>query len=208
MASSAGMTAVPAAAVLIAVALAFVGAPGVAAEPELAPLVRAAIAGDGEALAAIRRAAGEGDLGAQLALASMRINGLGVEPDRRAGFGWLCLAAHHDRISEPVVHATWLLAEWFRTGGGLAERHYEGRSREHEDPMRAYFWYSVLARMGARDVEAGDRAAQLGGLGQRSVGSMLFAPEREEMAAAAAAWQPWTRPADGETCLALPGDPP
>ena len=174
------------------------------AQGDVPALMQAAAGGDRAALATLEGRARRGGLAEQLVLARLSIDGVGVARDVRAGYGWLCLAAHHDEVSASSVRAAWLVAEWFRTGGGLADRGYRGASRDREDPVRAYFWYGVLRMMGARDAEGGAQAARLAALGQRSVSRSLFESERTRMDAAAEAWEPWTPPADGELCLALP----
>jgi hypothetical protein len=169
-------------------------------------LLRALGDGDAAAREALEQRAGRGDTAARLALADAYLAGAGVPRNVPAGVGWLCLAAHDRTGGEGVTRALWLVAEYLRTGGGLADRGYVGRRMEDEDPLRAYFWFAVMGREDGPFEIVDLRARRLGGIGAAAVGRALFASERAAMDAAARDWRPERAPASGEACLRLPGD--
>ena len=148
--------------------------------------------------------AAAGDPRAQDAVATMYLRGLGVERDVRAGMSWYCMLAHHPEGGRGIMQAIWYLAEWFRTGGGMPGRHYNDGNRADEDPIRAYFWFSVMAEQKRLYESVHEDSVRLGKIGRTAVGSVLFDEEKSEIVAALAGWQP-SRPARSpEQCLQLP----
>lgn len=156
------------------------------------------------AFAELEPLARAGDARAQDALAAMYLRGLGVSRDVRAGMGWFCLLAHQAEGGRGIMQAAWYLAEWFRTGGGVPGARYNDGSRAAEDPVRAYFWFSVMAEQAQLYENVHEDSVRLGKIGRTAVGSVLFEKEREEIAAAVARWRP--RPANltPQSCLAIP----
>ena len=148
--------------------------------------------------------AAAGDPRAQDAVATMYLRGLGVERDVRAGMSWYCMLAHHPEGGRGIMQAVWYLAEWFRTGGGMPGRHYNDGNRADEDPIRAYFWFSVMAEQKSLYESVHEDSVRLGKIGRTAVGSVLFEKEKSEIVEAVAGWQP-SRPAPSpEQCLELP----
>ncbi len=148
--------------------------------------------------------AAAGDPRAQDAVATMYLRGLGVERDVRAGMSWYCMLAHHPEGGRRIMQAVWYLAEWFRTGGGMPGRHYNDGNRADEDPIRAYFWFSVMAEQKTLYESVHQDSVRLGKIGRTAVGSVLFDEEKSEIVEALASWQP-SRPARSpEQCLQLP----
>ena len=156
------------------------------------------------ARAAYRELAEAGDPLAQQALATMLLDGRGGGADRQRAMHWLCRLAHHRRGGPEVLRAAWYLAEYFRTGGGLPGQRYNDGERGAENPIKAYFWFGVMAgqeRYYARTVAS---ARTLGELGMRRVGDQLYAGERQQVQRALARWTPLDAPSRGERCLDLP----
>lgn len=148
--------------------------------------------------------ASAGDLRAQDALATMYLRGLGVERDVRAGMSWYCMLAHHAQGGRGIMQAVWYLAEWFRTGGGIPGRHYNDGNRGDEDPIRAYFWFSVMAEQKAHYENVHEDSVRLGKIGRTAVGSVLFEQEKAAIGEVLSRWQP-TQPAPSpQGCLELP----
>ena len=117
--------------------------------------------------------------------------------------GWYCRVAHHPQGGDVILRAVWYLGEYFRTGGGLPGRYAEGR-REKEDPLRAYFWFGVLARSDALYTHGATGVARVGRLGMGTVGRELYPEEKRLLDAAVARWRPIRSPGSGAECLALP----
>jgi TPR repeat protein len=148
--------------------------------------------------------ASAGDLRAQDALATMYLRGFGVERDVRAGMSWYCMLAHHVQGGRGIMQAVWYLAEWFRTGGGMPGRHYNDGNRADEDPIRAYFWFSVMAEQKAHYQNVHEDSVRLGKIGRTAVGSVLFEQEKAEIGEALSRWQPDQPAPSPERCLELP----
>ena len=186
---------------VVAATLALATSPGrVAADVEAA----LALLKSGEATAAraeFRTLAESGDARAQEALATMAARGIGGQRDIALAMNWYCRLAHQAQGGRGVTRAQWMLAEYFRTGGALPELGYRSGRREDEDPVRAFFWYSLLAAQSRLFATVDDSAARLGRLGMNSVGRELYPSERAAVAAAVAAWRPSPPSAD---CLELP----
>lgn len=145
-----------------------------------------------------------GDPRAQDALATLYLRGLGVERDVRAGMSWYCVLAHHAEGGRGIMQAVWYLAEWFRTGGGMPGRHYNDGSRADEDPIRAYFWFSVMAEQKSLYDSVHEDSVRLGKIGRTAVGSVLFEKEKTEIGAALSSWRPSDPAPSPEQCLELP----
>ena len=64
-----------------------------------------------------------GDARAQDALAGMLVAGVGGSADREEAMSWYCVLAHQPGGGREVVHALWLLAEYFRTGFAGQQSH-------------------------------------------------------------------------------------
>lgn len=156
------------------------------------------------ALSELGPMAAAGDPRAQDALATMYLRGLGVERDVRAGMSWYCMLAHHGEGGRGIMQAVWYLAEWFRTGGGMPGRHYNDGDRGHEDPIRAYFWFSVMAKQKALYDTVHEDSVRLGKIGKTAVGAVLFEVEKAEIGEALSRWQPTDPAASPEECLRLP----
>lgn len=156
------------------------------------------------ALSELAPLAAAGDLRAQDALATMYLRGLGVERDVRAGMSWYCMLAHHAQGGRGIMQAVWYLAEWFRTGGGMPGKHYNDGNRADEDPIRAYFWFSVMAEQKAHYENVHEDSVRLGKIGRTAVGSVLFEQEKAEVGEALSRWQPDQPAPSPERCLELP----
>lgn len=145
-----------------------------------------------------------GDARAQDTLAGLYLKGIGVGRDVPEAMGWYCRVAHHAQGGPEVMHAVWFLAEYFRTGGGVPGPGYNDGRPEDENPLRAYFWFSVLA--GQRELydTVDERSRMLGKIGVNAVGGVLFTEEKAAIGEALSRWQP-TQPVDSAgACLALP----
>ena len=118
--------------------------------------------------------------------------------------GYTCLVAHHAVGGKGVMTAVWVLAEYFRTGGGVPGAHYNAGKIEREDPYRAYFWFSVLANQAHLYEQVLEDSVRLGLVGKQSVARVLFENEKVILAAALNTWhvQPFT--AGPENCLREP----
>lgn len=179
--------------------------PAPAPSPALDAAAQLLRAGDLPAARAAYLALAEsGEPLAQQAMAKMLLEGLGGAADRRAAMHWLCRLAHHRDGGPDVVRAQWYLAEYFRTGGGLPGQRYNDGDRAAEDPLKAYFWFGLMAaqpRLYAR-VEA--RAVTLGLVGMSQVARQLHEGERQQVARALERWTPGDTPPPGAACLHLP----
>ena len=148
--------------------------------------------------------AGAGDPRAQDTLAGLYLQGIGVERDVPLAMEWYCRVAHHVEGGAQAMHAVWFLAEYFRTGGGLPGPTYGDGRPEQENPLRAYFWFSVMAEQSQRFERVDEPSAILGKIGVNAVGGVLFDEEKLGVREALMRWRP-TRPVDsGDACLALP----
>lgn len=145
-----------------------------------------------------------GEPRAQHTLAGLYLEGIGVERDVHRAMGWYCRVAHHREGGPQVMHAVWYLAEYFRTGGGVPGPAYTRGRREDENPLKAYFWFAIMAEQEALYDSVDERSVILGRIGVNAVGGALFREEREALAAAVSAWRPDRPVASDETCLALP----
>ncbi|HSS64241.1 MAG TPA: hypothetical protein VLS27_07385 [Gammaproteobacteria bacterium] len=156
------------------------------------------------AFAELEPMADAGDPRAQDALATMYLRGLGVERDVRTGMSWYCMLAHHAQGGRGIMQAVWYLAEWFRTGGGIPGRHYNDGNRADEDPIRAYFWFSVMAEQKTLYESVHEDSVRLGKIGRTAVGSVLFEQEKAEIGDAVSRWQPDHPAPTLQRCLQLP----
>lgn len=156
------------------------------------------------AISELEPMAAAGDPRAQDALATMYLRGFGVERDVRAGMSWYCMLAHHAEGGRGIMQAIWYLAEWFRTGGGMPGKHYNDGHRADEDPIRAYFWFSVMAEQKVLYQSVHEDSVRLGRIGRTAVGSVLYEEEKLEIGEALARWQPDHPAASPDECLELP----
>lgn len=156
------------------------------------------------AFAELKPRAHAGDIRAQDALATMYLRGLGVDRDVRAAMSWYCMVAHHAEGGRGIMQAVWFLAEWFRTGGGIPGKHYNDGHRAREDPIRAYFWFSVMAEQKQFYENVHEDSIRLGKIGRTAVGAQLFESEKAEIADAVADWNPGGEPILPENCLDVP----
>jgi hypothetical protein len=102
------------------------------------------------------------------------------------------------------MQAVWRVAEYFRTGGGVPGRRYTEGRRENEDPLRAYFWFSIMAEQKSLYEQVDDNTVTLGKIGVNSLSRVLFDAEKATLGEAVASWRP-TRPVvSGADCLRLP----
>ncbi len=158
----------------------------------------------GEAFELLEPLARAGDFQAQDALSAMYLEGLGVAADIGRAMAWFCAMTHHKTGGRETMRAAWFLAEYFRTGGALPGTAYEAAAPEHEDPIRAYFWFSLMARQSDYFAQTHAKSVTLGTLGAKRVGKDLFAEERTRVEALAKRWHPTRAPPPGKACLALP----
>ena len=156
------------------------------------------------AVPALRALAEAGDTSAQDALAALYLRGIGVETDVTRAMQWYCRVAHTPSGGRPVMRAAWLLAEYFRTGGGVPSRHYLDGDPARIDPMRAYFWFSVMANQSALYADIDADSVTLGKIGMNAMGRELYDEEKAGLARAVSAWSPARTVASGPACLALP----
>ena len=163
--------------------------------------------GDVEAgIAEFESLAKAGDARAQDALATIYLKGLGVPRNVGTAMSWYCMLAHHPEGGRGVMQAVWFLAEWFRTGGGIPGKHYNDGIRANEDPIRAYFWFSVMAMQKDLFNQIHEDSVRLGKIGMTAVGSALFEEEIAAIGAAVKRWRP-DRPAESpKRCLRIPAD--
>ena len=141
---------------------------------------------------------------AQDVLAALYLQGLGVEANRQRAMQWYCALAHQPQGGRMVSRAVWLLAEYFRTGGGLPSYRYKGKRRENEDPYRAYFWFEVLARQKTYYQEVYQDGEKLGNIGRFVMARQLEEAEIDQIKYFLEQWEPH-EPIDSlESCLALP----
>jgi TPR repeat protein len=167
-------------------------------------LARLASGDFARALPELHVLAGEGDVRAQGTLAGLYLEGIGVDRDVVEAMGWYCRVAHDRRGGPEVMHAVWYLAEYFRTGGGVPGRRYNQGRVEDENPLRAYFWFSVMAAQRGLYERVDARSEILGEIGVNAVGGVLLEGERVALGEALERWRP-TRPvASAEACLGLP----
>ena len=75
--------------------------------------------------------------------------------------------------------------------------------RALEDPVKALFWFEILAQQERFYARAVPEGARLGRIGAGRVGRFLLPGEREAVLARLEGWRP-APPGDGEACLALP----
>jgi len=162
---------------------------------------------DGEvetALPELRSLARDGDARAQDALATVYLEGIGVPADPQRAMGWYCALAHHGEGGERVIRAVWHLAEYFRTGGGVPGAGYRRGRREREDPVRAYFWFAVMARQETYYDQVEGGSTTLGKMGVNAMSRLLFPEERAALEKALERWRADRFTAGGAQCLALP----
>jgi hypothetical protein len=146
----------------------------------------------------------QGHANAQDVLASMYIQGLGVKIDRQKAMQWYCALAHQPQGGRLVSRALWMLAEYFRTGGGLPSKRYKGKSRKNEDPYRAYFWFEIMARQKNYFQEIYQDGEKLGNIGRYIVARQLEEAEIDQIKHYLQQWEPHEPVASLESCLALP----
>jgi len=156
------------------------------------------------ARAALRTPAQGGSVQAQGMLAAMLLDGVGGRADRARAMQWLCMLVHHRHGGASVARAAWFLAEYFRTGGGLPGRRYNEGERQREDPVKAYFWFRVMAEQAGLFETAVEDAVNMGRLGGSSVARQLLEGERQRVDRRLERWSPGQVPASPERCLELP----
>ncbi|MEM7227120.1 MAG: tetratricopeptide repeat protein [Pseudomonadota bacterium] len=152
--------------VLMAVAVALaVGTPSSSVRADLADGLAAFDAGDyAQAAAEFQPLAESGDAEAQLALADLYRNGLGVPADQAAATAWYRRAAE-----QGVAVAQLNLGEAYHKGLGVAR-----------DPVQAYLWFALAAKQGRKWAE--DRRVELS--------KQLNSAQLEEAERLIAAWRP------------------
>lgn len=157
-----------------------------------------------EGIAEFESLARAGDPRAQDALATIYLKGLGVPRDVGTAMSWYCMLAHQPRGGRGIMQAVWFLAEWFRTGGGIPGQHYNDGSRANEDPIRAYFWFSVMAMQKDLYQEVHQDSVRLGKIGMTAVGSALFDDEIAAIGEAVGEWGPEQPVSSAKRCLEIP----
>jgi TPR repeat protein len=143
----------------------------------------------GEVLAAraqMQVLAEQGEPRAQDVLAAMLLKGVGGPADVPAAMGWYCMLAHHPGGGRATVNALWRLAEYFRTGGGQPGRAYQDGDPAQENPLKALFWFEVMAQQQRHYAEVLPQGVRLGRIGAGRVRDLLLDA------------------ADASACLALP----
>lgn len=155
-------------------------------------------------IAEMRSLALAGDARAQDALATMYLKGAGVGRDVAAAMSWYCMLAHHPEGGRGIMQAVWYLAEWFRTGGGFPGQHYNDGDRANEDPIRAYFWFSVMAAQKELFEIVDDDSLRLGQIGKGSVRRALFENEIAAVGEAVKRWRPEQPAGSPQRCLKIP----
>ncbi len=156
------------------------------------------------ALPELQALAGAGDVRARDTLAGLYLKGVGVERDVTEAMGWYCRIAHERRGGPQVMRAVWFLAEYFRTGGGVPGPGYADGRPENENPLRAYFWFSVMAAQQRLYERVDERSVILGKIGANALGGVLLEEEKVALGEALGRWRP-TRPvASAAACLDLP----
>jgi len=141
---------------------------------------------------------------AQDVLAAMYLQGLGVAVNRQRAMQWYCALAHQPQGGRMVSRAVWLLAEYFRTGGGLPSYRYKGKRRENEDPYRAYFWFEILARQKNYYQQVYQDGEKLGNIGRYIMARQLTEAEIDQIKSFLERWEPQEPVVSLENCLALP----
>jgi len=134
----------------------------------------------------------------------MYLQGLGVAVNRQRAMQWYCALAHQPQGGRMVSRAVWLLAEYFRTGGGLPDKRYKQQQREHEDPYRAYFWFQILAQQKIYYQQVYADGEKLGNLGRFVMARQLNKAEIDQIKQYLKQWEPHEPLAALDTCLALP----
>ena len=156
------------------------------------------------ALPELERLARGDDARAQDTLAGLYLKGIGVERDVPVAMSWYCRVAHHPQGGPEVMHAVWFLAEYFRTGGGVPGPAYNDGRLEDENPLRAYFWFSIMAGQQGLFHRVDDPSVIMGKIGVNAVGGVLFAQEKAALEEAVRRWRPTRQVVSGDACLALP----
>lgn len=156
------------------------------------------------AIPELRRLAGDGDPRARDTLAGLYLEGIGVERDVARAMGWYCRLAHDPVGGPEVMRAVWYLAEYFRTGGAVPGPGYNEGRPEDENPLKAYFWFVIMAGQEGLYDTVDARSVMLGEIGINAVGRVLFPEEKEAVASAARSWRPNRPVASPAACLALP----
>ena len=156
------------------------------------------------AIPELRRLAGDGDPRARDTLAGLYLEGIGVERDVPRAMGWYCRLAHDPGGGPEVMRAVWYMAEYFRTGGGVPGAGYDQGRPEDENPLKAYFWFVLMAGQEGLYDTVDERSVILGEIGINAVGRVLFPEEKEAVASAARSWRPNRPVASPAACLALP----
>ncbi|MGI9334709.1 MAG: hypothetical protein ACR2RL_16325 [Gammaproteobacteria bacterium] len=155
------------------------------------------------ALQALRVLAANRDFRAQGALANIHLEGLGVPRDPAKAMRWYCLLAYHREGGELIMTGIWRLAEYLRTGGGVPGHGYAERDAAREDPIRALFWFQVLAQQSRWYLDVDTSSQRIGSLGVRRLTDQLFPVELERVAAALEHFDP-ARPPPDSSCLKAP----
>jgi TPR repeat protein len=156
------------------------------------------------AIPELRRLAGEGDPRARDTLAGLYLGGIGVERDVARAMGWYCRLAHDPKGGPEVMRAVWYLAEYFRTGGGVPGPGYNRGRPEDENPLKAYFWFALMAGQEGLFETVDEPSVILGKIGINAVGRVLYAGEKEALAIAVRTWRPDRPAGSARACLALP----
>ena len=157
-----------------------------------------------EARAMMHTLAAANHVEAQAAYAAMVLKGIGGPRSVAEAMGWYCRLAHQPAGGREVVHALWFLAEYFRTGGALPGSDYQAGELGKENPLKALFWFRLLALQGNYYQQVVAPGVRLGRLGAVSVTRQLLASEVQQVEAALARWRPGLAVDDAKQCLALP----
>jgi len=150
-----------------------------------------------------------GQADAQALLAGLYLKGAGVPKDNRTAMAWLCRLAHQQAGGATVMHGIWFLAEYFRTGGGVPGAQYNHGSRRDENPLKAYFWFTLLAHQQQYFDTVHADSQRLGNLGRAETGRQLQDEEKAALDEVARLWRPRWQAVNGLlSCLDLPGPLP
>ncbi len=153
---------------------------------------------------ALEPLASAGHLQAQSAIAAMVLKGLGGERSVDGAIGWYCRIAQQPAGGREVAHALWFLAEYFRTGGAVPGSGYRDGDPARENPLKALFWYRVMAGQKRYYQQVVSEAVRLGRLGAARVEKQLYASEVEQVTLRLTDWRPDPSLSDPKRCLSLP----
>ena len=202
------MTYLSHATVMLCALLALLAAPVLAQAPQPDEFAQAmAQLRDGDDVAARARLLAlsqANDPRAQDVLAAMLAKGVGGAASLLEAMRWYCMLAHHREGGRATVNALWRLAEFYRTGGGQPGLDYLTGDPGAENPVKALFWYRVMALQERYYQAVLPEGVRLGRIGAGMVRRALLPAELDAVEARLAQWSPGSAVPDPARCLALP----